>query len=127
MSEKHIRERDVGERWTSGSRIITITEVETFCNISGMRGDAFLSDEAARAAGLKGRVVPGALTFAAGISLMEIIIHGAVHVGTDKMRFLSPVYPYDKITAGVEVLNRKESSEGDRIFITYYLLLVVDY
>jgi acyl dehydratase len=119
MSEKVIAERNVGERFESGSRIITGTELDTLCTISGMRLDPFLSDEAAKALGFRARVVPGAFLLALSFGLLGEYLNAHVHVGTNNMKIFSPLYPYDRVRVEVEVLSKKESSEGDRMFVTW--------
>ncbi len=37
------------------------------------------------------------------------------YMGTDKMKFLAPVYPYDTIRAEAEVLSKKETKKGNWI------------
>jgi len=65
MAEKRLADRVVGEKYVSDeTRLITPTELDIFCNITGMRGAAFLSDEAAKAFGMKSRLLPGAMSLA---------------------------------------------------------------
>lgn len=119
MAEKLVAERNVGDKFKSGSRIITGTELDMFCTVAGLRLDAFLNDEAGRALGFKGRVVPGAFAFALVFGLLGELLNGHVHVGTNNMKVLAPLYPYDRVRVEGEVLNKKETSKGDRAFVTW--------
>lgn len=119
MAEKLVAERNVGDKFESGSRIITGTELDMFCTVAGLRLDAFLNDEAGRALGFKGRVVPGAFAFALVFGLLGELLNGHVHVGTNNMKVLAPLYPYDRVRVEGEVLNKKETSKGDRAFVTW--------
>lgn len=119
MAEKLVAERNVGDKFKSGSRIITGTELDMFCTVAGLRLDAFLNDEAGRAVGFKGRVVPGAFAFALVFGLLGELLNGHVHVGTNNMKVLAPLYPYDRVRVEGEVLNKKETSKGDRAFVTW--------
>jgi acyl dehydratase len=120
MAEKRLADRDIGEKYVSGeTRLITPTELDIFCNITGMRGDVFLSDEAARAFGMKSRLLPGAMTLAILFSLLGKFLGSAVFTGLNNLRLLSPVYPYDTLSAETEVMAKKETSKGDRVFVTY--------
>ena len=120
MAEKRFADRVVGEKYVSDeTRLITPTELDIFCNVTGMRGDAFLSDEAARSLGMKSRLLPGAMSLAILFSLLGKFLGGAVFTGLNNLRLLSPVYPYDKLSAEAEVIGTKETSKGDRVFVTY--------
>ena len=124
MTEKRLADRDIGEKFIGGeTRLITPTELDMFCNITGMRGDAFLSDEAARSLGMKNRVLPGAMSLAILFSLLGEFLGGAIFTGLNNLKLLAPVYPYDKLRAEAEVLNKKETSKGDRVFVTYLWVL----
>lgn len=119
MAERSVAERDVGDKFSGGSRVITGTELDMFCTISGMRLDAFLNDEAARGLGFKARVVPGAFIFALVFGLLGELLNGHVHVGTDNMKVLAPVYLHDRVRVEGEVLGKKESSKAHRVFVTW--------
>ena len=120
MAEKRFADRVVGEKYVSDeTRLITPTELDIFCNVTGMRGDAFLSDEAARSLGMKSRLLPGAMSLAILFSLLGKFLGGAVFTGLNNLRLLSPVYPYDKLSAEAEVIGTKATSKGDRVFVTY--------
>lgn len=72
----------------------------------------FLSEEAARAAGWKTQVVPGLLTFsiAVGLLIQSGYIRDVIaFMGTDKVRFHAPVYPYDSIRVETQVLSKKRT------------------
>jgi 3-hydroxybutyryl-CoA dehydratase len=120
MAEKRLADRDVGDKYIgSETRLVTATELDTFCSITGMRGDAFLNDEAARSLGMKGRVLPGAMSLAIVFTLLGEPLQGAIFTGLNNMRLMAPVYPYDKLRVEAEVLGKKETSKGDRVFVTY--------
>jgi len=120
MAEKRLADRVVGEKYVSDeTRLITPTELDIFCNITGMRGAAFLSDEAAKAFGMKSRLLPGAMSLAILFSLLGKFLGSAIFTGLNNLRLLSPVYPYDTLSAEAEVIGRKETSKGDRVLVTY--------
>jgi 2-methylfumaryl-CoA hydratase len=120
MAEKRLADRDIGEKYVSDeTRLITPTELDLFCNVTGMRGSAFLNDEAARAMGMKSRLLPGAMSLAILFSLLGKFLGSAVFTGLNNLRLMAPVYPYDTLSAETEVIGRKETSKGDRVFVTY--------
>ena len=119
MSEKLVAERDVGDEFETGSRIITAAELDMFCTITGNRLNPFLIDEAAQALGFKERVVPGSFIFSLVFGLLGDGLNRHVHVATNKMKVLAPLYPYDRAKAAIKVINKEESSKGDRSFVTW--------
>lgn len=116
---KLLKDAEVGEKLEGRSRIVTGTDLDIFLDITGMRGDAFLSDEAARAMGLKARVCPGAMTLGILFGLLGDVLEGALFTNLNNLKLLAPVYPLDKLSAECEVLGKKETSKGDRVFVTY--------
>ena len=120
MAEKRLADRDIGEKYVSDeTRLITPTELDLFCNVTGMRGSAFLNDEAAKSLGMKSRLLPGAMSVAILFSLLGKFLGSAVFTGLNNLRLMAPVYPYDTLSAETEVIGKKETSKGDRVFVTY--------
>ena len=83
MAGKRLADMDIGGKFVSDKvRLVTPTELDMFCNITGMRGDAFLSDEVAKSYGMKSRLLPGAMSFAILFSLLEEVLQGAIFTGS---------------------------------------------
>lgn len=119
MGEKLVAERNVGDEFETGSRIITAAELDMFCTITGNRLSPFLQDEAAKALGFKERVVPGSFIFALVFGLLGDRLDRHVHVATNKMKVIAPLYTYDSAKAEIKIIDKKESSKGDRSFVTW--------
>ena len=70
MGALRIQKMKVGDKYVSSSRMVSRTEVETFCSVTGMGSPLFLSDEYVKSdedkqkMGLKGSLVPGQLSYA---------------------------------------------------------------
>jgi acyl dehydratase len=119
MAEKLAAEMNVGDRFETEARSVTSPELDTFCNIAGLKLGAFLNDDVARGMGFNGRVVPGAYGFGLVFALMGERLEGHIHIGTNNLKVLAPLYPDDTVRAEVEILGKKESSKGDRTFVTW--------
>ncbi len=118
--EKLLSQRDVGDKFISkSSKTVTEADLDMFCDITGMREDILSRDEVAQDIGLKARVVPGVMTFAVLMGLLGEVDHDALHVGTNNVKLLAPVYPNDKLGAECQVLTKRDTSKGDRIIVTY--------
>ena len=118
--EKLLSERNIGDTFVSSlTKTITEADVDMFCEVSGMKEDILSKDEAARELGLRARVVPGAMTFGILMGLIREVDHDALHVQTDNMKWLAPVYPNDELRAECQVTGKRETSKGDRVVVTY--------
>ena len=118
-----IEDMNIGDKYITKSKTITARDVDTFCQANNLNEDLFWSDEAAKAAGLKGRVVPGAQTLVLSMGLLEEVASGLILAGMDKISFLAPLYPEDEVSVEVELLGKKVTSKGDRLFLTYSWVL----
>lgn len=118
MAKGTLADGNVGDKFDCGSRIITGTELDLFCTIGGLRLDPFLIDDAAKALGFKGRLVPGPFLFTVVFGLAGDLLIGHVHVGTNNLKVLAPVFPNDRLSLEVEILNKKEAKQG-RVFTTW--------
>ena len=72
MEIRYMQDLEVGEKFSTGRKIVSQTDVEIHCTLSGDDHPLFLIDEFATKVGLnfKGRIVPGILTFAYAVGLM---------------------------------------------------------
>jgi acyl dehydratase len=110
---------NAGDQFIGGSRVITRTELDLFCTICGLRLDPFLIDESAREMGFKGSVVPGPMQFSLVFGLLGDLIAGLVHVGTEKLKVLAPIYVNERVHVETEIVEKKAPSDGRRRFLTW--------
>ena len=118
MATGTLADGNVGDKFDCGSRTITGTELDMFCTIGGLRLDPFLIDEAAQALGFKGRLVPGPFLFTVVFGLAGDLLKNHVHVGTNNLKVLAPVFPNDRIGLEIEILDKKEA-KNNRVFTTW--------
>ena len=123
MTGTVLTDMNIGDKYTTRSRSITAGDVDSFCQVTGLSEDFFFTDDAAKAAGLKERVVPGAQTVVITLGLLEEVDWGLLLVEIDKTRFLAPFYTNDTVSVEVELLSKKTTSKGDRVFVTYSWVL----
>src|SRR3989338_245935 len=91
-----------GDRFTTGRRTITETDVMQFVCLVGLNEPLFMDAEYIRNESLFGeRIAPGSLTFgmAEGLTVQTGIIHGTAmaFVGLERMRLYAPVKVGDTI------------------------------
>ena len=112
-----------GDRFTTGRRTVTETDVMQFVCLVGLFEPLFIDAEYIRNESLFGeRIAPGSLTFgmAEGLTVQTGIIHGTAmaFVGLERMRLYAPVKVGDTIQVEIEVLDAKEvKSRGGGIVI----------
>ena len=113
--QKHLQDMEVGDRIVTKSRVITKTDLEFFAISTGCKHPMFLSDEHAKSLGWRTQLVPGLLSYSIALGLLVesgFISEAIAFMGTDKLRFLAPVYPHDTIRAEAEVLSIKQTKKG---------------
>lgn len=123
MSKGTLAEGTIGDKFDCGSRIITGTELDLFCTLGGLRLDPFLIDDAAKALGFRGRLVPGPFLFTIVFGLAGDLLKDHVHVGTNQLKVLGPAFPNDRIGLEIEIVDKKVSSKGDKVFTTWKFTL----
>jgi oxepin-CoA hydrolase / 3-oxo-5,6-dehydrosuberyl-CoA semialdehyde dehydrogenase len=134
MSELHI-----GDTWETGSRTVTLADIEHFAEFTGDRFYAHMDEEAAKASPIfEGRVAHGylLLSFAAGLFVDPDPGPVLANTGLENLRFLTPVYPGDSIrvelTVRAKSIKTEESgqvrwavevfNQDDELVATYDLL-----
>ena len=109
MSELHI-----GDTWKTGSRTVTLADIEHFANFTGDKFYAHMDEEAAKASPIfEGRVAHGylILSFAAGLFVEPDPGPVLANTGLENLRFLTPLYPGDSMR--VELTVRSKSLKSD--------------
>ena len=109
----------VGQQWRTFRRTITEADLVGFINVTGMLEAIFIDAEFDEGA-IKGRPVPGALTY----TLIEGFILQSMIQGTGlamlelHQKILGPVVVGDTIQALVEVTDIRPTSKSNRAVVT---------
>lgn len=94
----------VGETATR-SLTVTAETIEAFASLSGDRNPVHFDDAFARRIGFDGRIAHGAVTASLLSALLGMDLPGPGSVFLEqRVRFLAPVRPGDRITGTLEVL-----------------------
>ncbi|MFC4907194.1 phenylacetic acid degradation bifunctional protein PaaZ [Actinomadura gamaensis] len=99
---KHLEDLRVGDTVVAGPRRVTLEDVEHFAEFTGDTFYAHMDEDAARANPFfDGRVAHGylVLSFAAGLFVDPAPGPVLANYGLENLRFLTPVYPGDEVTA----------------------------
>lgn len=114
---RHFEELEVGDTLITGTRTITLEDVEAFAKLSGDVFYAHMNDEEARAHGVfERRVAHGyfIVSAAAGLFVEPSLGPVMANYGLENLRFTKPVYPGDTIQVRLTVKQKtaKETPEG---------------
>ncbi|MDH5233354.1 MAG: phenylacetic acid degradation bifunctional protein PaaZ [Gemmatimonadota bacterium] len=115
---KTFDELRIGDTLVTGTRTITLTDIEAFAELSGDRFYAHMDEEAARSNGVfTGRVAHGYFIVSAAAGLFVDPALGPVlaNYGLERLRFTKPVYPGDTIQVRLTVKQKtaKDPREGE--------------
>jgi oxepin-CoA hydrolase/3-oxo-5,6-dehydrosuberyl-CoA semialdehyde dehydrogenase len=115
---KTFDELEVGDTIVTGTRTITLEDVEKFAALSGDTFYAHMNDEEARSNGVfTGRVAHGYFIVSAAAGLFVDPALGPVlaNYGLENLRFTKPVYPGDTIHVQLTVKRKtaKDPREGE--------------
>ncbi len=107
-------ELNVGDTWVTGSRTVTIEDIEHFAEFTGDKFYAHMDEEAAKASPIfEGRVAHGylILSFAAGLFVDPDPGPVLANTGLENLRFLTPLYPGDSMRVELTVKAKSIKTE----------------
>src|SRR5437763_2347241 len=111
---RRMSELNIGDTWKTGSRTVTIADIEHFAEFTGDKFYAHMDEEAARASPIfEGRVAHGylILSFAAGLFVDPDPGPVLANTGLENLRFLTPLYPGDSMRVELTVRAKSIKSE----------------
>lgn len=111
---KHFEDLEVGDTLVTGTRPVTVEDIDRFAELTGDRFYAHMDEEAAKATPMfKGRVAHGYFVISAAAGLFVWPDPGPVlaNYGLERLRFTTPVYPGDELHV-VFTCKEKSPREG---------------
>jgi oxepin-CoA hydrolase/3-oxo-5,6-dehydrosuberyl-CoA semialdehyde dehydrogenase len=112
--KKGMAELQVGDTLKTGSRTVTLDDIEHFAEFTGDKFYAHMDEEAAKASPIfEGRVAHGylILSFAAGLFVWPDPGPVLANTGLENLRFLTPLYPDDSMRVELTVRSKSLKSE----------------
>jgi oxepin-CoA hydrolase/3-oxo-5,6-dehydrosuberyl-CoA semialdehyde dehydrogenase len=104
----------IGDTWLTGSRKVTLDDIEHFAHFTGDTFYAHMDEEAAKASPIfEGRVAHGylILSFAAGLFVDPDPGPVLANTGLENLRFLTPLYPGDSMRVELTVKSKSIKTE----------------
>jgi len=111
---KRISELEIGDTLKTGSRTVTLADIEHFADFTGDNFYAHMDEEAAKANPIfAGRVAHGylILSFAAGLFVDPAPGPVLANYGLEGLRFLTPLYPGDSMRVELTVKSKSIRNE----------------
>ncbi|MBA3577193.1 MAG: phenylacetic acid degradation bifunctional protein PaaZ [Sphingomonas sp.] len=111
---QRMSELSIGDTWVTGSRAVSVEDIEHFANFTGDKFYAHMDEEAAKASPIfEGRVAHGylILSFAAGLFVDPDPGPVLANTGLENLRFLTPLYPGDAMRVELSVRAKSIKSE----------------
>jgi len=111
---KRMSELKIGDTLKTGSRTVSIADIEHFAEFTGDKFYAHMDEEAAKASPIfEGRVAHGylILSFAAGLFVDPDPGPVLANTGLENLRFLTPLYPGDSMRVELTVRSKSLKSE----------------
>ncbi|HEV2745929.1 MAG TPA: phenylacetic acid degradation bifunctional protein PaaZ [Allosphingosinicella sp.] len=121
---KRISELEVGYTLATGSRTVTLEDIEHFAHFTGDTFYAHMNEEAAKASPIfGGRVAHGylILSFAAGLFVDPAPGPVLANTGLENLRFQTPLYPGDamRVTLTVKSKSVRDEERGEVRWAVY--------
>ena len=113
---KSLAQLRIGDQLVTDTRAVTLDDIEHFAKFTGDTFYAHMDEEAARANPFfDGRVAHGYLivSFAAGLFVQPDPGPVLANYGIDNLRFLTPVYPGDRLGVQLTCKDINPRAEGD--------------
>jgi len=129
MIDLRIQKMAVGDKFVTDPQIITKSDVERFCSLTGMKHPLFLIDEYVKSdeergkvVKLQGALIPGQLSFAiflGNLLSLHILDDVIVQLGTNNLKWPNPAYHYDRLRTEIEITDKKTTKSGDGIIVDF--------
>lgn len=114
-------EFEIGARYPTLSRLITLEDHLQFCRLVGYEVPLFLDEDYARGTAYGGRICPSHLIMSFSTAMTGHLFARSVLglVALERARFIAPVRPGDTIRTEVEVVDKKDTSDATRGIVTF--------
>ena len=114
-------EFEIGVRYPTLSRLITLEDHLQFCKLVGYEVPLFLDQAYAKTTRYGGRICPSHLIMSFSTAMTGHLFANSVLglLALERARFIAPVRPGDTIRTEVEVVDKKVSSAPERGIVTF--------
>ena len=120
-ASRFYEEFEVGARYPTTSRLITLEDHLAYCKLVGYDVPLFLDEHAAAETAFGGIICPSHLIMSFSSAMTGRLFSDSLLglVALERARFLAPVRPGDTIRTEVEVLEKKSTSDPAKGIVTF--------
>lgn len=116
MPDRFFDEYEVGQRWTTRGRTMTEADIVNFAGVSGDFFPLHVDQAYAARSRFGQRVAHGYLVLSVASGLLPANPEAVESLyGMDRVRFVSPVFIGDTIHVEMEVVEKRERSDGSGV------------
>jgi 3-hydroxybutyryl-CoA dehydratase len=114
-------EFELGARYPTSSRLITLEDHLAFCKLVGYDVPLFLDEQAAAKTPFGGIICPSHLIMSFSTAMTGHLFSESILglVALERARFLAPVRPGDTIRTEVEVIEKRDTSDPAKGIVTF--------
>lgn len=120
-TSRFYEEFEVGERYATTSRLITLEDHLAFCKLVRYEVPLFLDDSAGEKTDFGGIICPSHLIMSFSTAMTGALLSESILglLALERARFLLPVRPGDTLRTEVEVVEKRLSKDPSRGIITF--------
>jgi 3-hydroxybutyryl-CoA dehydratase len=121
MQQKPFDDFTVGDIFKSYGRTITDADLQAFTCFAGLKLPIFIDEEFAKKhTSYGGRIAPGFMTASIAAGMMEDVLgpYTLAALTLDNFKFKTPLRPGDTMYCEIEVVAKKDTSDGKRGVLT---------
>ena len=111
----------VGERYSTRSRLITLSDHMEFCKLVGYEVPLFIDENVAKASSNEGLICPSHLIMSFTTAMTGNLFSKSIIalLCLENAKFLAAVRPGDAIRTEVEIVSKRETSKADRGIVVF--------
>jgi len=120
-TSRYFEEFEVGARYPTTSRLITLEDHFAFCKLVRYEVPLFLNDQAGTQTGFGGIICPSHLIMSFTTAMTGALFSESILglLAIERARFIAPVRPGDTLRTEVEVIDKRLTSNPSRGVITF--------
>ena len=120
-SNHYFEEFDVGVRYATTSRLVTMEDHLAFCKLVRYEVPLFLDDEAGAKTNFAGMICPSHLIMSFTTAMTGALFSKSILglLAIERAKFIAPVRPGDTLRTEVEIIDKRLTSDGQKGVVTF--------
>ncbi len=117
----YFEEFEVGVRYATTSRLVTMEDHLAFCKLVRYEVPLFLDEEAGAKTNFAGMICPSHLIMSFTTAMTGALFSKSILglLAIERAKFLAPVRPGDTLRTEVEIIDKRLTSDGQKGVVTF--------